>query len=51
MSTTEEFTLAVLILAPLTVVALFGMARGYHLHLRVWKPGKHRNEEDEHGND
>jgi hypothetical protein len=48
---TEEMTVAVILLAPVVVLGLVGMVRGYHLHLRIWKPGKYRHEEDEHGND
>jgi hypothetical protein len=40
MSQSEEFALAVILLAPLTVLGLAGMARGYHLHIRVWRDNR-----------
>lgn len=45
---TEEMTLAAFVLAPMVILGIVGMIRGYHMHLRIWK---NNDKEAEHGND
>ena len=47
--TTEQLTLAAVIAAPVVILGVVGMIRGYHMHLKVWK--HHDNKEGQHGND
>ena len=49
MSASEGFALAALIAAPVVILGVVGMVRGYHMHLKIWK--HHEHEEDTHGND
>ncbi|MCU0278833.1 MAG: hypothetical protein MUE31_08070 [Candidatus Nanopelagicales bacterium] len=43
-----QATVAIFLLAPMVVLGVVGMVRGYHMTLRVWK-GDHKG--DKHGDD
>jgi hypothetical protein len=44
---TEQMTLAAMVLAPVVILGIVGMIRGYHMTLKVWKHNS--REGDNHG--
>ena len=43
----EQYSLAAIILAPLTVLGIVGMVRGYHMHIKVWKGDSRKDRDDD----